>query len=238
MHSRRITEKVKEDYNEIAEEFSASRAYPWKDFELFLPHYRENAQQSCVLDLGCGNGRLLGKFLKKHGYGDYLGVDLSENLLEFAKKAYPDEKFVCADMADVAKLEELGLQDGRWDAIFAIASFHHLPPERQLETLKKWKKLLKPGGYLFMTNWNLYQKKYLPLLFRSFVFPTFGRRGVLVPWRNRVNRYYYAFTKRRLTKLLTEAGYKIELNDYVNDGEYGTLLNSKNIVTVARALES
>ncbi len=226
MHSRRIQKKVKKDYNKIAESFAETRQFPWEEFELFLKYYDGDED---VLDLGCGNGRLL-KFLKKHGFGTYLGVDQSEKLLEIAEKEHPDQEFLCADMCNL----DLGK---KYDAIFAIASFHHVPPRLQEETLKSWKKFLKPGGYLFMTNWNLYQSKYWPLLFRSFIFPIYGFGGLLVPWKKGfasqvlsnshqrcvVKRYYFAFTKRRLSRLLYKTGYEVHFQD-----------SGKNIVTIAR----
>ena len=43
-----------------------------------------------------------------------------------------------------------------FDAIFFIASFHHLEDGTSRKAvLEKVKNLLKPGGKLLMTNWNL-----------------------------------------------------------------------------------
>jgi len=89
MHSRRIKEKVKEDYNEIADSFSGTRHSLWKDFDFFLPHYDASAD---ILDFGCGNGRLL-EFLEKHGYGSYLGVDQSEKLIGIARAKHAKADF-------------------------------------------------------------------------------------------------------------------------------------------------
>lgn len=224
MHSRRIQKKVKKDYNEIAGEFAGTRQFPWKDFELFEEYYRSDFD---VLDLGCGNGRLL-QFLEKHGFKSYLGVDQSEKLLEIARNEHPKQRFLLADMSD---LPDLGR---KFDAIFAIASFHHLSPRWQLKTLREWRKLLKPGGYIFMTNWNLHQPKYWWLLVRSLIFPVYGVRGLLVPWRHTVNRYYFAFTKMRLARLLEKAGFVIVKNDYVKEGKTAKLLDARNILTIAR----
>jgi SAM-dependent methyltransferase len=223
MHSKRIKEKVKQDYDAIAEEFSDTRQFPWADFDLFKPYYKGGK----ILDLGCGNGRLL-KFLKKVGYTDYTGIDQSEALLKQAKKAFPYEKFVLADMSDALPVR------GKFDAIFLIASFHHLPPSVQLRALKQWRKFLKTGGMIFMTNWNLHQRKYLPAFLLSLLGGTYGRRGVLVSWRKKLQRYYYAFTKKRLRTLLEAAGYAVLFNDYTRDGKSASLWRGKNILTIAR----
>jgi hypothetical protein len=92
---------------------------------------------------------------------------------------------------------------------------------------------LKPGGILYMTNWNLHQPKYFPLLLRSLIMPSFGFRGVLVPWQNKLKRYYFAFTKRRLRRLLKKAGYKILFHEYVKHKDHANLFTGRNILTIA-----
>ena len=225
MHSRRIREKVKEDYNRIAEAFSETRQHVWKDFDRFLPYY---AADFSVLDLGCGNGRLL-KWLEEQGVADYLGVDQAEGMIEAARELHPGRDFEVADMA-------LFETEVRFDAVFAMASFHHLGPKDQLDVLRRWRGLLKPGGYLFMTNWNLWQRRFWKLWPRSFM--KLRQCAVLVPWKGTVERYYYAFTKRRLARLLKRAGFEVLEQDYVKNGNSVSLLAAANILTVCRSLES
>lgn len=185
-----------------------TRHFPWKEFDDFLIHY----EGGTVLDLGCGNGRLL-KFLDEHGYQNYLGVDHSEELLKEAKKKHGENSFLCADISDLPDLESV-------DAIFAIASFHHIPPQDQLKTLEAWKKLLNKEGKLYMTNWNLYQPRFLKAWC---YFPRPSFRGLLIPWRKKVYRYYYAFSQRRLNRLLKKAGYNV-----IHQKK-----NNRNIITIA-----
>lgn len=85
-----------------------------------------------------------------------------------------------------------------------------------------------------MTNWNLHQPSFWPQLLKSFCLPRFGFRGVLVPWQGVLERYYFAFTKRRLSQLLKKAGFIVLVNDYIRDGESANLFNGKNILSIAR----
>lgn len=53
-----------------------------------------------ILDAGCGWGRLL-DLLPKEWKGDYIGVDLSPDFIEMARKLYPNRMFVLGDMRDI-----------------------------------------------------------------------------------------------------------------------------------------
>lgn len=224
MHSNIITEKVKKDYNSIASEFSETRNFPWDEFKVFEPFYDT---KSDVLDLGCGNGRLL-TFLRKKGYKSYLGVDQSVGLLKFARINFPDEDFKAFDFSKKIPLKK------KFDAIFLIASLHHIPPELQIKTLEYCKSYLHKGGYIFMTNWNLRQKKYLFLYILSVLKPTYGFFGLLVPWKKKIMRYYYAFTKHRLGNIVKQAGFKLIINDYYSGSKPTNVFSAKNIITVAK----
>ena len=224
MHSKRIREKVKQDYDSIAEEFSDTRHTNWREFEDFVPFLKPDMK---ALDLGCGNGRLLG-FLRDKELHSYVGVDQSEELLKqavanldyFADGVMGPAKirFVQADMLN---LPDLG---GKFDAAFMIASFHHLPPKDQLLCLKRLKTHLKPDALLFMTNWNLWSLRFWRAWVRNALWPNYGFRGLLIPWKHRVKRYYYAFRPEELRALLKKAGYTVEFEK-----------KGRNFVTIAKA---
>ena len=61
--------------------------------ETYLP---ENTKR--LLDIGCGTGQLTAKFTK---YGDVVGVDLSEEMLEIAKKRNPNIEWYHQDMREL-----------------------------------------------------------------------------------------------------------------------------------------
>jgi len=203
-----LLKKVKDDYNLIATDYSASRPSSWKELSIFSDLIKDGDR---VLDLGCGNGRLIELFAGKSI--DYLGVDNSENLLNVAKKRYPNNNFLLADALN------LPLTDNSFDAIFSIAVLHHIPSRNlRIKFLKEAKRVLKPGGILVLTVWNLLRLKTLPLLVRYSLLKTMGLSkleygDVLVPWANKTKRYYHYFTKKEMTGLAKEAGFEIvEIN--------------------------
>ncbi|KKU78747.1 MAG: putative S-adenosylmethionine-dependent methyltransferase [Candidatus Peregrinibacteria bacterium GW2011_GWA2_47_7] len=97
MKASSLLKKVKADYSAIAEEFDETRKAPWPEFEdLWNRALRRTSERPIsLLDVGCGNGRLL-NFLPKDAV-EYHGVDNSRALLTFAKKHHPKAKFRYAD---------------------------------------------------------------------------------------------------------------------------------------------
>ena len=162
-----------------------------------------------MLDLGCGNGRLIKVLEDSQMPYDYTGLDFSEELIQTAKKKYPKHKFEVADM------REVDYPEASFDFIFLVASFHHLKSktERQvmLDNIHYW---LKPNGYLFMTNWNLFQKKYRQYFFKN-IFDKKSWNDVFVPYtlpngREKHWRYYHSFTTSELTGLLKSANFSLK----------------------------
>lgn len=100
MTEKEITEQIKAAYNEIATQYQEAYAeadeYDLKyveDFSKFLPGRR-------VIDLGCGTGTIAA-YLTHRGF-DVLGIDNSENMLEIARHAYPENRFKRMNILDLS----------------------------------------------------------------------------------------------------------------------------------------
>ena len=75
-------------YAKFADDFARTRRGWPPGFERILPHLRPAAN---VLDVGCGNGRLLAFLIERGWRGRYLGLDSSAGLLAEAEQhAEPD----------------------------------------------------------------------------------------------------------------------------------------------------
>ncbi|MFH1401390.1 MAG: class I SAM-dependent methyltransferase [Parcubacteria group bacterium] len=210
-----LLNKTKEDYNLIAEEFSRKRALIWPETKCLLDKYFFTGDK--VLDLGCGNGRYLGYFSQKGLV--YSGVDISENLIKIAKEIYPSVDFRVADALN------LPFSDDSFDKIAAIAVLHHMPSEEtRIKFLKEAKRVLRPGGFLFITVWNFREFKEFFLLFKSIVLKIFKLSKLdfgdfLKSWAQKTERYYHYFTKRELIDLPKKSGFEIK--------EIGIIKNKK-----------
>lgn len=104
-----------------------------------------------VLDVACGNGRLLQKFAQKTSFYGY-GIDISEKMIEQAKKVNHDMKFF------VAGCEKLPFQEGKIGVMTVCAAFHHFPNVQDFA--KEACQVIKTGGMLYIAE------VYLPTFFR------------------------------------------------------------------------
>lgn len=178
-----------------------------------------NSGQS-VLDIGCGNGKLVTGLPKGV---NYLGTDFSKTLLEEAKRLHPDHEFRFGDVLsnnDWDKLEQ-------YDAIFCVAVLHHIPErDQQLFVLREARKHLAKGGFLYLTVWNLWQEKFLQYHLDGYA---------LVPYNKEWKRYCVTYDVATLTQLLSESGWNVEEIFYANAaGEQAGIADGQNLVAVAR----
>lgn len=98
----------------------------------------------CVIDAGCGTGRLTAEVLARVPGGRVLAVDRSENMLHVARQ-YLSPQFGSRVRFLRADLSSLGV--GNWaDLIFSTATFHWIGDHDRL--FRSLHAALKPGGRL------------------------------------------------------------------------------------------
>ena len=224
---KKIIEQNREVYDIIAPLFASTRQYIWDDLVPLIDYLKPNLK---VLDLGCGTGRLYQIFAKFQDSIDYIGLDQSEGQLAEAKKEFPNNKYVQAEMT------KLPFDDASFDLVFCVATLHHLPDEEtRQQALSEMKRILKPGGRVLMTNWNLYSDSAQKTVEKGKWQQNDGE--FVVPWMNPKGevlgeRYYYGFTPEYLDKICSEAGFEVEENYYSKKGKVSTKEKGNNIVSI------
>lgn len=191
------------DYDAFAQDFSATRQRDWPEFEVFYPLLQKNDR---ILDLGCGNGRLRNYIDPQLiPMGNYFGFDMSEELLNIARREHVGDHFFKGDFAQI-----LPFGADNFETIVGIASFHHLLSKSdQKQCLAELHRVLKPGGKLMLTTWNIPQKHFYPNLKRK-DFWLSGWKNYLVPFGPQKHpRYYRLVTAADLAKLLKKAGFRV-----------------------------
>lgn len=214
--AKQILEKVQKDYDLIAKEWHAHRFAPRPiQFELTKPI--KTGQR--VLDVGCGNGVLYDVLAPKSI--EYTGMDVSARLLRIAKKRAGrlkrgrelnslNFKFVKSSVL------EMPFQDGIFDWVLAFAVLHHLPGPYQKKAVAEMYRVLKPGGQVVISVWNLYSdyaKEKFKIAKQLKKRPKgWGKKDLTIPWlarpEVRIKRYVYRFDKKELKELFKKAGFR------------------------------
>lgn len=100
-----------------------------------------------ILDLGCGPGNVT-RFLE--GYAEVVGADLAGELVEYARQAAPQARFV--------KLEPgpLPFAEGEFDMVFCACVMHHVKGTEQLAFVRELRRVCRLGGLVTIFEHNPY----------------------------------------------------------------------------------
>ncbi len=112
-----------------------------------------------VLDLGCGTGTLA--VMAALRGADVVGVDADAAMLERARP-----KIAGLPVRLVQGLTtEVELPEGAFDVVVSSLVFHHLQPGVKLETLRRARRWLRPGGRVAIADWSRPRTRVMGLLF-------------------------------------------------------------------------
>jgi SAM-dependent methyltransferase len=109
-----------------------------------------------ILDFGCGVGRVMRHWHGLKGPVLY-GSDYNPDLIAWCRSNLKFAHFQTNSLAG-----GLDYQDKKFDFIYALSVFTHLTEPQQFFWIKELSRVLRPGGYLFMTVHG--EKFYLPQL--------------------------------------------------------------------------
>jgi ubiquinone/menaquinone biosynthesis C-methylase UbiE len=217
-----LVTKTRNDYNKVADHFSSTRyAFNWSRVAEAIQKIQIEPGSN-LLDLGCGNGRVID--ILKSIKIEYTGLDISEELIKLAQKKYPRRKFVVGDLLDTP------FGDNEFDYALSLATLHHIPSEElRLRALEEIRRILKPNGTALITVWYFWDDpKFKKQVDEESSRRTSGKSKLdygdfLKPWRDSkrnilVERYFHAWEKTEMKDLLERAGFKnIRLSDNSKD---------------------
>jgi ubiquinone/menaquinone biosynthesis C-methylase UbiE len=129
-----------------------NRAAATRQFTHPLDHVRlarALPRDSTILDYGCGQGRLSAELIER-GFINVLGVDSSPEMIRIATEQVPDAGFVANDG------DRLPCGDSTIDAVLLFAVLTCIPSgEAQKNLLREFKRVLRPGGLLLISDYAL-----------------------------------------------------------------------------------
>lgn len=267
MKERELLEKVKRDYDLISSHFNITRKNDWKEFNIFKKYIEDYLFLKSknyilkVLDIGCGNGRLVNFLESLNVRYEYIGIDNSTGQINEALENNKSNRinqnnkihFEIGDILDLSNLSE-----NYFDIVFCIAVFHHLPNKNTRNlALKNIYKITQKEGLIMMTSWNLFQLKYIKHIFdinkHKDITPkthynikekkfnlleafSFKLKDTFIPWKNEKGeivskRYYYAFNKIELRNLFVKNNFRVLENKLTDDKN---ILEARNIISILK----
>jgi len=223
-----IQSELQTFYDAQAEKYYQTRNKHRADADIFLHEIKNSKKKTLsILEFGCGSGRLLAHLKELTWIKiNYIGVDISKNLLSFAKKQITSKTapksitatFICDDIVHYLKWHK----QESFDFVIGIASFQHIPTiKERFFVIKNIYRILKYDGKLIMTNRSFslwFIKKYQSYFLRSLrkYILSLGKQewnNIMIPRKNGKTideRFYHIYTLSELKRIISLSGFVIQ----------------------------
>lgn len=190
----------------------------------------------CVLDVGCGDGKVTAEMARALPHGSVVGTDVSPEMIAFAQKKFPapENQNLTFQVMDAREIRFAG----QFDLVFSNAALHWVDDHPAF--LRGAAAALKPAGRLIVScggKGNAHE-----------VFLAIRPEMRLKRWRGffrEIPRSYFFYTPADYKKWLLKCGFKINaLNlapkdvTYGGAGDIATWLRSTWIPYVQRVPEN
>jgi ubiquinone/menaquinone biosynthesis C-methylase UbiE len=176
-----------------------------------------------LLNAGCGHGA---DFLPFKGSFELHGCDFSLQMLLQAQRYSMKYDFPVKLMQ--ADLSALPYRGGAFKWAISVAAYHHIQGgERALRAFRELRRVLEPGGEIFITVWNRFQPRFW-----------WGGRDVLIPWKTKEHtymRYYHLYDYKSLSSMVERAGFRVLKTMPESSYRFPIKYFSRNVCLLARA---
>jgi ubiquinone/menaquinone biosynthesis C-methylase UbiE len=169
--------------------FLVGRAFVLDELSRVLEGLPKGAR---ILDVGSGTGHLAAS-LTKQGFR-VTGVEPAASMIALARKNFPEIEF------KEGISSKLPIGDDEFDLIISFEVLRYLNEEENRATYREYRRVLKPGGKIFVTHVNRYAS--------DFYYFFYYAKGLAYRAANATYHYCYFTTPGRQEDLLVEAGFK------------------------------
>lgn len=103
-----------------------------------------------VLEIGCGTGNLLLRAAAQHPAATLVGIDPDPKALRRAERKAARRKLTAR--LDRGFAQNLPYGDDTFDRVLSSFMLHHLPVDEKTQMLTEVRRVLKPGGRLYLMD--------------------------------------------------------------------------------------
>lgn len=139
MRKQLMSEVRNEDYTHAGEEEAIT---------IVMNNFLKDSSRK-LLDVGAGLGGTA-NYIKTHGWGDVIGIDIEEKLVNYAKNQYPDIEFFLCDALNCDSL----FSEEQFDLIYHFNSFYSFT--NQEKALKALYNVGKPNSNLVIFDYLVF----------------------------------------------------------------------------------
>jgi len=222
-----IKTRLKQFYDKEAKKYYETRQKERKEFQYLLSEIQSYPQKKIrILEFWCGGWRFIKHLHESYkGEIEYVGVDLSSELLKYAQQDNPQDTFICSDISEYIQ----SCEQESFDFVVWTSSFQHIPSYKErLFLMKHFYRILKYGGKCLMLNWafsDRFKKKYRKQVFLARVkwLFTFWRccpRDIYVPRKNQKGevqeRFYHLFDLQEYKNLTLYSGFTLKESIFID----------------------
>lgn len=141
------TRETIDTYNKTAEKYQDK----FMDMDLYDDTFNRfcsliEKPEADILDIGTGPGNVAKYLCSKRPDLKVLGIDLSSNMIELARKNVPQAEFAVMDCRNINTI------DRRFDAVMCAFCLPYLSKEESRKLISDTHLLLNPGGVLYIST--------------------------------------------------------------------------------------
>jgi len=164
-YRKKIYENYASKIQKSGEIFDIKSAKKWsKAYEKYLKYWLPKQKDAAILEVACGDGKLL-HFFKKYGYTNLAGIDISKEQVSLARQTTNNVE--CADTLDF-----LERSNEVYDLIIAIDFIEHLTKDEVLNFLELCFMKLKPSGRIILQTPNAASPFFAEVFYGDFTHET------------------------------------------------------------------
>lgn len=145
-----------------------------------------------ILEGGCGKGQFVYS-LQSRGYDAY-GLDFAKNIITTLQEIFPESNFDYGDVRD------LPYEDNFFDGYWSLGVIEHFP-EGYASILKEMARVVKPGGYTFVTFPHMSRFRKIKASLRKY--PSLSKKS---NWQE--NFYQFALSEAVVIEDLKKYGFQ------------------------------
>ena len=162
-------------------------------------------EEGRALDIACGSGVLLSKIARERPNLDFLGIDLSDNMLELAKENFKNRGVSNAHLQKMNMFDIDTLEKNSFDLVTFNMAMHHCDNEAQvIDLINKSLKLLKKDGVLFMFDINRPKSDRMAVWLAN----RYNKKSGDYYYQDSLNSYRAAFSFKEVQEILKKSDWK------------------------------